>query len=87
MDEGRIFSLLDSPEGETRDDRARQYVIYCFHKGEKINLEKTENILTITNKTMFKLPYQNGKEKFVYVVTSLDRLHNESKARTIKVKL
>ena len=81
------FLFWTAPKAKREMDRARQYVIYCFHKGEKINLEKTENILTITNKTMFKLPYQNGKEKFVYVVTSLDRLHNESKARTIKVKL
>ena len=81
------FLFWTAPKAKREMDRARQYVIYCFHKGEKINLEKTENILTITNKTMFKLPYQNGKEKFVYVVTSLDRLHNESKGRAIKVKL
>lgn len=81
------YLFWTAPKAKREMDRARQYVIYCFRKGEKLNLEKTENILAITNKTLFKLPYQNGKEKFVYVVTALDRLHNESKGRAIKVKL
>ena len=68
-------------------DRARQYVVYCFAKGEKIDISKTEHILGVTNKTMFKLPYQNGRQKFIYVVTALDRLQNESKAVKKKVKL
>lgn len=34
-----------------------------------------------------KLPYENGKTKYRYVVTALDRLHNESKAVKKKIKL
>ena len=29
--------------------------------------------------TFYKLPYEDGKTKYRYVVTALDRLHNESK--------
>lgn len=41
----------------------------------------------VTPSTMVKLPYENGKEKYTYVVTSLDRMQNESKAEKEKVKL
>ena len=41
----------------------------------------------ITDQTCIKLPYTAGKEKFVYVVTALDRLQNESKPVKVKVKL
>lgn len=81
------YLFWTAPKAKTEMDRARQYVIYCFAKGEKVDLEKTENILAITNKTMYKLPYQNGKQKFTYVVTALDRLHNESKMVKKKLKL
>ena len=32
-------------------------------------------------------PYEDGKTKYRYVVTALDRLHNESKSVAKKVKL
>ncbi len=81
------YLFWTAPKARNEMDRARQYVVYCFPKGEKVNLERTEYILTITNRTMFKLPYQNGKEHFTYVVTALDRLHNESKGSSKKVRL
>ena len=36
---------------------------------------------------MYKLPYNMGQDKYTYVVTALDRLHNESKGVKVKVKL
>ena len=36
---------------------------------------------------MYKLPYNEGAEKYTYVVTALDRLQNESKPAKIKLKL
>ena len=39
------------------------------------------------NDTFYKLPYENGKEKWIYVVTALDRLQNESKMVKKKIKL
>ena len=81
------YLFWTAPKAKTEMDRARQYVVYCFTKGEKIDISKTEHILGVTNKTMFKLPYQNGRQKFIYVVTALDRLQNESKAVKKKVKL
>ena len=37
--------------------------------------------------TRDKLPYETGKTKYRYVVTALDRLHNESKSVSKKLKL
>lgn len=68
-------------------DRAIQYVVYRFEKGAKVNLDYAENIVAITNVPFYKLPYEDGSERYTYVVTALDRLHNESKPKKVKVKL
>lgn len=66
---------------------AHKYVVYCFRKGQKQNLESTENIVAITGNTFFELPKGQGGDKFTYVVTALDRLHNESKGKKKSVNL
>ena len=76
-----------APKAKTEMDRARQYVVYRFPKGEKVNLDDPSRIITITSKTFLELPYQGGKQKWSYVVTALDRLHNESKPVKKSVKL
>jgi hypothetical protein len=43
--------------------------------------------VTITRDDFILLPYEEGKVKYQYVVTALDRLHNESKPAKTKVKL
>ena len=69
------------------DDTATKYVVYRFNKGERINLEDPSKIVVITSQTMYKLPYVDGNTKYQYVVTSLDRMSNESKAKKISIKL
>lgn len=81
------FLFWTAPKAKSEMDHARQYAIYCFAKGEKIDISSPDHLLTITSKTMYKLPYQHGQEKFTYVVTALDRLQNESKPVKKKVKL
>ncbi|MBQ8867625.1 MAG: family 10 glycosylhydrolase [Bacteroidaceae bacterium] len=76
-----------APKAKTEMDRARQYVVYRFEKGEKVNLEDPSKIMTITSQTFYNLPYQGGEAKYTYVVTALDRLHNESKPVKKSVKL
>ena len=64
-------------------DKSVQYVVYRFKKGEKMNMESSDFIVAITRETALKLPTtERGTQ---YVVTALDRLHNESKP--VKVKL
>ena len=52
-----------------------------------MNLNDPSKIVAITRNTFLELPYEDGKVKYQYVVTALDRLHNESKAVKKKVKL
>ena len=75
------------PKAKTEMDRAVQYVVYRFDSKEGVNLEDPSHIMAITRDNFYKLPYDGGKTKFRYVVTALDRLQNESKSVSKKVKL
>ena len=66
-------------------DAPYRYVVYCFAKGEKIDLDNPENILTITSRTFYKLP-EGMEGKYTFVVTVLDRMQNESKGYKCKAK-
>ena len=76
-----------APKGKKWQNTAVIYVVYRFAKGEKVDLDDASRIVAITHDTFYKLPYANGKTKYTYVVTALNRLHNESKARKETVRL
>ena len=76
-----------APKASREMDKAVQYVVYRFDKGEKVNIGDASKIVTITRDTYYKLPYEDGKTKYTYVVTALDRLQNESAVVKKKVKL
>ena len=76
-----------APKAETEMDKAIQYVVYRFGPKEKVNLDDPSHIVAITRNPFYKLPYETGKTKYRYVVTALDRIHNESKSVSKKVKL
>lgn len=76
-----------APKAKDVMDEAVRYVVYCFEKGEKIDIDNAKNIVAVTPNTFYKLPYSDGKSKYTYVVTALDRIQNESKAKKVKVKL
>ncbi len=76
-----------APKTKKLADKACQYVVYRFAKGENTDINNPANIVCITKDTFFKLPYSDGHTKFTYVVTALDRLSNESKAVKKKLKL
>ena len=76
-----------APKGKTWRDTATRYVVYRFAKGEKVNTDDASKIVAITSNTFYRLPYDDGKQKFTYVVTALNRLQNESKAKKKTLKL
>lgn len=82
-----LILFWTAPKAKTEMDRAHQYVVYRFDAKEKVNLNDASKIVAITRNTFYKLPYADGSTKYRYVVTALDRLHNESKAAKKKVKL
>jgi len=76
-----------APKGESWQDKAHRYVVYRFENGEPVNLENASKIVAVTQNTYYLLPYENGTQKYNYVVTALDRMSNESKGTKKKVKL
>ncbi|MEG1586801.1 MAG: family 10 glycosylhydrolase [Bacteroidales bacterium] len=75
---------------ETEDELQKQiyFCIYRYKKGEKRNLNDAAHLVATTRDTYYLLPYNKGKEKYVYVVTAVDRMHNESKkGNSERVKL
>ena len=76
-----------APKGKGWKDEAVKYVVYRFGAKDKVNTADPTKIVAITAQSFLKLPYEDGKMKYTYVVTALDRLQNESKGVKKKVKL
>ncbi len=76
-----------APKGKHWGDVATKYVVYRFNNGEEINISNPSKIVSVTPDTFYKLPYEDGKTKYTYVVTALDRMSNESKIVKKKIKL
>lgn len=76
-----------APKAKKWNDVAHKYVVYRFAKGEKVDIDNPANIVGTTYNTWFPLPYTNGKTKYTYVVTALDRMSNESDITKKKIKL
>ena len=76
-----------APKYKEEMNRAVQYVVYRFNDKEKVNIDDPSHIVAITRDNFYKLPYEDGKTKYRYVVTASDRLHNESKSVGKKIKL
>ena len=75
--------------GDPKDpEKAQYYIVYRFNNGEKTQLNDPSKIVALTKKTFILLPYEKGQIKYKYVVTSVDRFHNETKkGKSKKVKL
>jgi uncharacterized lipoprotein YddW (UPF0748 family) len=75
------------PKAARDGEKAYGYVIYRFDEGEKVDLEKAKNILQIMYSAKHSTYTDDSAEKnkrYTYVVTSIDRLKNESKASNIR---
>ena len=76
-----------APKYKEEMNRAVQYVVYRFNDKEKVNIDDPSHIVAITRDNFYKLAYEDGNTTYRYVVTALDRLHNESKSVGKKIKL
>lgn len=75
------------PKAKSWKDEVTKYVVYKFAPGESVNTEDASKIVTITGRTSLVMPYEDGTQKYTYVVTTLDRMSNESAGVKKKVKL
>lgn len=63
------------------------YALYAFPKGIRVNIRDSRYLVQISPTAYYRLPYRSGKQKYTYVVTTLNRFWNESKPRRITVRL
>ena len=82
---GDYVLFWQAPKAKKWADEAVRYVVYRFDKGERINTEDPSKIMAITPDCHYKLPYADGRTRYTYVVTAVDRMSNESK--TVKKKI
>lgn len=73
----------DEPNYKDDMNKAFAYIIYKIDKAKKSELT-AGNIITITNKTNYRLPLSS--KGGIFAITSLDRMKNESKASTIAIE-
>lgn len=81
------FLSWTSNKDARNPESAQKFVVYRFRNGEKVSLNKAENIITVTPENFYPLPFEGGKNKYTYVITPLDAFKNEGKGVKIKVKL
>ena len=84
MTEDGMVLFWTAPSGKKWGDQPHQYVVYRFAKGESVNINDPKHIVAVTKQTFCRLPDAGG-QRFTYVVTTLDRMSNESKPAKAKV--
>lgn len=68
-------------KGNDSMQEARAFVVYCFAKGETINLENVAAIKAVTYSPFYIIPTTETGE-YTFVITALDRANNESTTGT-----
>ena len=81
-----LLWLIDENAGRDVMNTPHRFVVYCFAKGERVDIENPAHIMEITEKQFLRLP-QGMKGEYTFVVTVLDRLQNESKGVKHKVNI
>ncbi|MDP4276148.1 MAG: family 10 glycosylhydrolase [Bacteroidota bacterium] len=78
---GKKALAWTAPEASSDKDRAAYYVVYSFKNATNINLDDPSHIVYIGSNRKFALPADTVNKLFV--VTAVDRFHNESKGQSI----
>ncbi len=70
----------EPPVAAADGQSAHYYVVYRFRQDAKVNLKDAKHIIGITKSTGFTDQTRDNRAHYTYLVTSVDRLHNESRA-------
>ena len=84
--DGQKVLFWTAPKAKQWDTEATSYVVYRFHRGERISLDDPSKIVAITTDTHYELPAAERKSRYVYAVTALNRIHSEGKEVKKSVK-
>ncbi|MGP1596503.1 MAG: glycoside hydrolase family 10 protein [Prevotella denticola] len=76
-----------APKGKGWQDEAHRYVVYRFLPSEPLDTDDPSKIVSMPYDNRLRLDYKDGRTKYIYVVTALDRMSNESTGKKKKVKL
>lgn len=82
-----VYLTWKAPKGNGWKDEAAKYVVYQFDASEPLNVDDASHIITITDKNAIKVLRPQSAGKYVFVVTALDRMGNESGIVKKKVKI
>lgn len=82
-----ILLWWKAPKGKGWKDEARKFVVYQFKDGEDIDIGDASHIIAITDREAIKVMNPSAKGRYVFAVTALDRMSNESKLVKKKVKI
>ncbi len=81
--DGQQVLFWTAPKSKQWQHEAARYAVYRFDKGEKVNLEDASHLVAVTTDCHYALSEAPGR--YVYVVTALNRLDNESRAAKKKI--
>jgi len=79
IDEGKVHLSWKAPKYNSYNDSAAYYVVYRFEENETISTKFSNKILSIQKSNQFIDTTAAEDKNYKYAVTSVDRLHNESK--------
>ena len=79
INEGKVYLKWRAPKYQHTNDSAVYYVVYRFEEGENVSTDFSNKILSIQKKEEFFDATALPDKRYQYAVTSVDRLHNESK--------
>lgn len=68
-------------------NRASYYVIYRYFKGEEEDMEDPAHIVGLSRDPLFVIPPHPYKGEWVYLVTTVNRLHRESAPERIVIRV
>ncbi|HLP17508.1 MAG TPA: family 10 glycosylhydrolase [Bacteroidota bacterium] len=77
---GNVLLQWQKPARASDHDTARYFVIYRFPSADSVNLNDARAILSITpnDTTSYRDSTAKDQLAYIYAVTSIDKLHNES---------
>lgn len=81
--DGQRVLFWTAPKGKTWQDTATSYVVYRFDTGMPIRLDDAAHIVAVTVDCHYEISEAPGR--YVYVVTALNRLGNEGRAKKKKI--
>lgn len=73
-----IILRWDAPQHSGHPEQVFRYVVYRFAQNEKCDTGRASAILAVTSEPSYRI-ISDPTGRYTYVVTALDRFHNESK--------